>query len=337
MRGRSETSSRSEACTRRRGAARQIERQHFKLHIVLQEEISFFHVLSLSRRRENPVRVRRRRVLSSNMISRQDSCETTRTRCLICSRLEATKPLLSSAPFKLLRTSAVRATRGPPSAPRKRHTESASAERRRAKSAHAAWRGERRGERPAESERIWAPCLLRSETISTTRRCGVRSTTRPSRARRRARRRSRCSRTASGRGCLTCRTRPDRRGTPRTKTNNRVETASLLARLSRPPGAPRWTCAPRATVGMRIPDTLPTSVLIHAVDAVALSLRSTRATTTACAARARRMRRRRAGSFNPRENVLARLCASSWRWPRTRAECWWFCPRDFSTPSSCAR
>ena len=65
MRGRSETSSRSEACTRRRGAARQIERQHFKLHIVLQEEISFFHVLSLSRRRENPVRVRLRRVLSS--------------------------------------------------------------------------------------------------------------------------------------------------------------------------------------------------------------------------------------------------------------------------------
>lgn len=190
---------------------------------------------------------------------------------------------------------------------------------------------------PSESGHPRAPCLLRSETISTTRRCGVRSTTRPSRARRRARRRSRCSRTASGRGCLTCRTRPDRRGTPRTKTNNRVETASLLARLSRPPGAPRWTCAPRATVGMRIPDTLPTSVLIHAVDAVALSLRSTRATTTACAARARRMRRRRAGSFNPRENVLARLCASSWRWPRTRAECWWFCPRDFSTPSSCAR
>ena len=224
-----------------------------------------------------------------------------------------------------------------PSAPRKRHTESASAERRRAKSAHAAWRGERRGERPTESERIWAPestMPLRSETISTTRRCGVRSTTRPSRARRRVRRRSRCSRTASGRECLTCRTRPDRRGTPRTKTNNRVETASLLARLSRPPGAPRWTCAPRATVGMRIPDTLPTSTLIHAV---ALSLRSTRAITTACAARARRMRRRRVGTFNPREDVLARPCASSWRWPRTRAECSWFCPRDSSMPSSCAR
>ena len=48
MRGRSETSSRSEACTRRRGAARQIERQHFKLHIVLRTGRDFVFSRSLS-------------------------------------------------------------------------------------------------------------------------------------------------------------------------------------------------------------------------------------------------------------------------------------------------
>jgi hypothetical protein len=250
---------------------------------------------------------------------------------------------LSRARFKLSRASAVRATRGPPSAPRKRPTESASAkdDARGARARHGAVSG---GESvplsPSESGHPRAPCLLRSRTSSTTRRCGGRSTTRPNRARRRARRRSRRSRgrsrsrTAIGRRCLTCRTRPDRRGTRRTKTNNR---------LSRPPGAPRLTCAPRATVGMRIPASRrrhkkarrdPPAVLHAAV----LTLRSTRATTTACSARARRLRCRgqTKPSVRPLRRVLASRCASSWRCPRTRAAFWCFCPRVSSTPSSCA-
>ena len=255
---------------------------------------------------------------------------------------------LSRARFKLPRASAVRATRGPPSAPRKRHTETASArdDARGARARHGAVSG---GEsvplRPSESGHPRAPCLLRSRTSSTTRRCGVRSTTRPNRARRRARRRSRRSRgrsrsrTAIGRRCLTCRTRPDRRGTRRTKTNNR---------LSRPPGAPRSTCAPRATVGMRIPasrrrhkkrEARQNPWVPAVLHAAVLTLRSTTATTTACSARARRWRRRRGRtkpSVRQLRRVLASRCASSWRCPRTRAAFWCFCPRVSSTLSSCA-
>jgi hypothetical protein len=156
MCGRSETD-RSEACTRRRGAARGIERQHFKLHSVLHEQ-RFRFCPSLAPRRSSRLGFSSHQswfsIVRKNVPTLRTLTELVRARSV--PRREPRSAAVTSSVQTVARVRGSCDARSP-----ERASEAAyrvrERQRRRARSARAAWRGERRGERPAESERIWAP------------------------------------------------------------------------------------------------------------------------------------------------------------------------------------